>query len=206
MPSKKNPTIQTYDKVAQRYFERNKDRSPIDDQLKRFIRLLKSQGVANMPVIDVGSGPGFDTETMRREGLHCMGLDLSWSMLHTGKQRFANDSVLGNMLHLPLNRSAGGLWCCASFLHLRREEAPRALEEFARVLVQSGLLYLSVKEGDGHHWSSEPYGGKTRRFFTLWKSSELDPVIQNAGFEILESSEESWTGDSIWLTRFAARI
>jgi ubiquinone/menaquinone biosynthesis C-methylase UbiE len=206
MPSKTDPTIQTYDEVAQRYYERNKDRSPIDDHLRRFIRLLKSQGLADMPVIDVGCGPGFDTATMRKEGLHCLGLDLSWSMLRAGMRHYSDDYIMADMMKLPFGESAGGLWCCASLLHLQRDEMPLALEEFARVLVQNGLLYLSVKEGDGHRWSNASYGGNARRFFTLWKPSDLDRLIQDAGFRILYSTMESWTGESVWITRFAAKI
>ena len=206
MPSKTNPTIQTYDEVALRYFERNKDRSPIDDHLRIFVRFLKSQGVAEMPVIDVGCGPGFDTATMRKEGLHCLGLDLSWSMLRAAIGHYSDDYIIADMMKLPLSESAGGLWCCASLLHLKRDEMPFALKELSRVLVRNGLLYLSVKEGDGHRWSNAPYGGNARRFFTLWKPSDLDRLIQDAGFRILDSTMESWTGESPWLARFAARI
>ena len=205
MPPKTNPTIQTYDEVAHHYFERNKDRSPIDDHLKRFVRLLSSQGVADKPVIDVGCGPGFDTATMRKEGLQCMGLDLSWSMLLTGKLHYSDDYIMANMMKLPLSASVGGLWCSASLLHLQRGDVPSALEEFARVLVQNGLLYLSVKEGDGHIWSNVPDWANARRFFTLWKPNDLDRLIQDAGFRILHSTTESWTGETVWLNRFAAR-
>ena len=37
-----------------------------------------------------------------------------------------------------------GLWSSASLLHLAREDVPATLEEFGRVLVPDGALFVSV--------------------------------------------------------------
>ena len=201
----RNPTIRTYDNVAQQYFERNKDRSPVEHQLARFRELLKEQGVEHLPALDIGCGPGFDASSLRARGLNCIGVDLSMSMLEAGKQHFEGDYILSDMRRLPIAKKIGGLWVCASLLHLTREEAPQAIAEFARVLAPKGLLCLSVKEGSGERWTDAPYGGDARRFFTLFNPEELDDMIVSAGFQILYSSAESWTGETVWLTRFAVR-
>ncbi len=206
MSPENNPTLQTYNEIAQRYYDRNKDRSPIDHHLRHFIELLNNQGLAEMPVLDIGCGPGFDTTRMREEGLRCIGLDLSWGMLRTGQLHFPNGYVLADMLRLPAGKVVGGLWSCASLLHLERDQLPAALKEFSRVLVKNGILYLSLKTGVGHTWSDAPYGASTRRLFTYWEPSDLDALIEAAGFQIQHALVEALAGDADWLARFAVRF
>lgn len=77
-----------------------------------------------------------------------------------------------------------GLWVCASFLHIPREEALAALGGFRRVLRPGGLLYLSVKEGEGEIWRD--YGEGRRSFTTFYHLEELRQLVEKAGFEIVE--------------------
>jgi len=85
------------------------------------------------------------------------------------------------------------------------DQLPAALKEFSRVLVKNGILYLSLKKGVGHKWSDAPCGGSTRRLFTYWEPSNLDALIEAAGFQIRHSLVETLAGDADWLTRFAVR-
>jgi ubiquinone/menaquinone biosynthesis C-methylase UbiE len=203
MPFDSGPTIRTYNQIALHYLERRKDRSAIAHHLARFTEILLGKGLADLPVIDIGCGPGFDTAAMRAAGLNSIGLDLSWSMLKAGKRYYPGSFVQADMLRLPLNREVGGLWSCASLLHLPRSEMPNALNEFARVLVPGGLLYLSVKEGTGQKWSTATGGQPGPRLFTYWQSSTLDGLIEAAGFRLVHSSAETSSEGTTWLARFA---
>jgi ubiquinone/menaquinone biosynthesis C-methylase UbiE len=206
MSADKNPTIKTYDQVAKEYLKRNQDRAPILDLLNRFTGLVYRQGVSTLPVIDVGCGPGYDAAALCKEGLQCYGLDLSWKMLKTGTEHFGGEYIMADMSRLPFSSGIGGLWCCASLLHLHRQELPLVLEELARILIQNGLLCLSVKEGEGGRWTNSPFGDNAQRYFTYWKQDELDPLIEAAGFRILFSTADKMTEKSVWLSRIASKI
>lgn len=167
--------------------------------------MIKEHKLGDLPVLDIGCGPGYDTEAMREEGLHGIGLDLSWCMLQMGMRYYPGSFMLGDMLSLPTNKVVGGIWSCASLLHLPRVNMAEALEEFARVVVPGGVLYLSVKEGVGQRWSAATDGDPGRRLFTLWKSSALDPLIRTAGFQLVHSTAETSAEGTGWLARFAIR-
>ena len=205
MSPKLNPTIRTYDKIAKHYFERRKDRSAIGHHLARFVQMIEAYQLAGLPVIDIGCGPGFDAAEMRTQGLHCIGLDLSSGMLETARQYYPNSYLMADMLDLPIKQAVGGLWCCASLLHLPRIDMPKALDEFYRVLVPGGVLYLSVKRGKGQKWSTASDGKPGARLFTLWEPAVVDGLIEGAGFQIIHSTSEISQEETTWLARFAIR-
>ncbi len=109
------------------------------------------------------------------------------------------------MRSIPIASRVSGLWVCASFLHIPRQDALRTLSQFARVLESDGILYLAVKYGDGEAWVETSYGHRARRFFTFWLPAELDRLLGEAGFEILENWKNK-TGKTEWLVRLAKKI
>ena len=157
-------------------------------------------------VLDVGCGPGRDTAELRMLGLNAVGFDRSRGMVVQARQRGELPLLLGDMRCLPVPDGAlDGLWCCAAFLHIPKRDGLAVLHEFRRALRRGGILYLSVKQGDGERWHAGEYG--LQRFFAYYQPGELDALLGEAGFAIAES----WTdADSLgrpeaWLNRIAAR-
>ena len=75
-----------------------------------------------------------------------------------------------------------GLWVCASFLHVARDDAPVTLAEFHRVLRPGGVLLLSVQSGTGERVGGL-YDDDSRRF-TLYQPEELRTLVEGAGFTV----------------------
>lgn len=198
-------TISTYNEVAEQYHSRWQDRSPIKDLANRFVSMLTVYGLTEELIVDVGCGPGFDTAIFRQRGLWTVGLDLSHKMLQIGKRHYSGQYILADMRHLPFGRKIGGLWVSASMLHLPHSAVPATLENFANVLVAGGLLYLSVKLGKGDERSLGPY--QSTRYFAFHQPEELDLLINQAGFHIVEGwQNEEPANQTQWLIRFARKI
>jgi len=195
-------TRNTYDRIASDYAAKTCHRLPLQASFDRFLDHLSPGSV----VIDVGCGPGFDTVELRRQGMRAVGVDYSWNMMQTGKRQYRLEGpyVQADMRWLPFCRAAGGLWACASLLHIRRDDVPRALAGFARVLKPEGILYLSVKLGQGEEWTDFSCGQAARRFFVYWQPEALDAVLDAAGFDQVEGWLEE-AGDTTWLGRLVRK-
>jgi SAM-dependent methyltransferase len=192
-------TRETYDKVAARFLENCRDRTPIAPWLERFARRVG----AGAAVLDLGAGPGFDSAELRRFGLSPISLDLSLGMLRAGLREFPGPRVRGDARHLPFpDGSLAGVWANASLLHLPAADAATALRQVRRVLRRYGVLHVSVKSGAGAGWESERYGEP--RWFQYWSETDLDTLLAQSGFEITESWANS-TPRADWLVRHARR-
>lgn len=190
-------TRRTYDRVARRFLENTRDRSVVSPWLRRFAERL-GPGAA---VLDLGAGPGCDSAELRRLGLRAISVDLSLGMLRAGLAEFPGPRVQADARRLPLRTgSVAGVWANASLLHLAPQEAAAALREARRVLCAPGLLHVSVKSGRGAEWESGRYGEP--RWFQYWSATDLDAVLETAGFGVVARWSSS-TPRADWLVRHA---
>jgi hypothetical protein len=71
------------------------------------------------------------------------------------------------------------------------------------VLRAAGLLHVSLKSGAGAEWEAERYGEP--RWFQYWSGPDLDALLVDTGFAIVESWANS-TARADWLVRHAVRV
>lgn len=181
-------TLATYEAVADTYRERHSDRKSIAQFLDRFFDLLEGNRV-----LDVGCGPGWESATMSEAGKSVVGIDLTSAFLTAARSEAPDtDFARMDMRRLGLaEETFDGIWACASFLHIPRENAPATLREFRRVLAPGGTLFLAVKRGSGTR-TGDGYA-EDERTFTLYEPPELRRLVEEAGFEIVRlDAEEAW--------------
>jgi SAM-dependent methyltransferase len=157
-------------------------------------------------VLDVGCGPGRDLAALRAQGLQASGFDRSRGMLAQARQRGALPLALGDIRPLPVRAGAlNGLWCCAALLHIPKRESRAVLAEFGRALCPGGVLYVSVKQGQGERWHNDVDG--QRRYFEFYEPAEIDELLISGGFAIVEqwADADSRRRPDAWLSRIATR-
>ena len=192
-------TRETYDKVAARFLENTRDRSPIAFWLVRFAQRLAPGAL----VLDLGAGPGFDSAELRRLGLRAISLDLSLGMLRAGLREFPGPRVQADARRLPFpDGSFAGVWASASLLHLAPADTVTAVQEVRRVLHDGGIVHVSLKSGAGAEWEAERYGEP--RWFQYWSAPDLDALLADSGLQVTESWVNS-TARADWLVRHAVR-
>lgn len=192
-------TRRSYNLLAQDYYDRRQDRSVLDPLIDHFLEQL----AAGDRVLDVGCGPGFESNTLRQRGLHVVSFDLSLSMLRVAGKSFKGPVTLGDMRCLPFNRAFDAIWSCASLLHLSRSEVPAALNSFRDSLNDDGVLFVAVKRGEGEETHSRPFGQP--RFFTYWQDEPFDKLLIEAGFRI-ETTGPYSDPEHPWLHRIARKV
>jgi hypothetical protein len=97
-----------------------------------------------------------------------------------------------------------GVWANASLLHLDRESLPLVLSRLADATEPGGVLFASVKEGDGEDWSI--HGNVTApRFFTYWREEPLRSAANGAGWRVEQVERGSGERGEGWLQVTAVR-
>ncbi|HEU5157495.1 MAG TPA: class I SAM-dependent methyltransferase [Streptosporangiaceae bacterium] len=157
--------------------------------------------VAGSPVLDIGCGGGRDARLLAGRGRRVVACDISASMLTCARDHTAAPlrPLIGyvrlNMLDLPFaDMSFGGVWACASLLHLPSQDIPRALSDIRRTLVPGGRVALSMRAGEGEGWRD---GGTLpgRRWFTFVDPPGFAAELTRLGFcdvEIQFAGRRDW--------------
>ena len=192
-------TRDTYDRIGERFLANARDRKVFAPWFDRLAAAL----CGGARVLDLGAGPGIDSAELRRRGLRPFSLDFSMGMLRAGAREFPGPRVQGDARRLPMAvGSLEGVWANASLLHFSPDDAAAALDEIARVLKVGGLLFVTLKQGDGAEWESTRYGEP--RFFQYWTGEALDRALALAGFCIVAAQVDEGPLNT-WLVRLASR-
>ncbi|MGB1250058.1 MAG: class I SAM-dependent methyltransferase [Candidatus Promineifilaceae bacterium] len=196
-----NETMQTYAQIADTFLKVNNRPKRHAYEIGRFLSLLPT----NSLILDVGCGPGYDAATFRQQGYRAIATDLSLEMMQVGRGQFGGSYLQADMCHLPFGPIFDALWISASLLHLPKPNAIVAIAEFARLLKPNGILFMTVKEGDGDGMTKEAYGYPLRRYFNYWHSAELDGAL-STNFTPVDGWRKVYpNGTQPWLVRFAQR-
>lgn len=176
-------TIAVYDQIAAAFAARWGSLR-LDRALDTF-----AQAVPNpRRVLDLGCGPGRDMGFLTELGCQVTGLDASAGMVSEARHVLPNAVLVQANLRLPpfAAGSFDGVWACASLVHLPHTALPHALVTISQLLRwPGGVLYLALKGGTGEQWVA--HAENRRLFFAYYQLSEIETVLDQAGFQVLES-------------------
>lgn len=132
-------------------------------------------------VVDLGCGAGRDLKAFADRGFMPVGLDVSENLAKIAHEYSAQPVVVGDLRKLPFaSNSFSAGWASASLLHLSRDDAGLALGEIRRVLTAGGILFSSVKHGQGERADAQG------RWFSYYGSVEWQCLLEAHGFAVIE--------------------
>jgi len=184
-------TRTSYDAIAVSYAERFADAEvarPLDravlDAFAGYVR-----GTGDLPVADIGCGPGRVTAYLSGLGLTAFGIDLSPGMIEVARGSHPGLRFeVGSMLDLDLpDGSVGGVLAWYSTIHVPDEQLPRALAEFRRVLVPGGHLLLAFQVGDEPLRLTEAMGQAISLVFRRRRPERVAELLSRAGLPVRAS-------------------
>jgi len=201
MDERVRQTVETYERVAETYASIHDDREQVAELVEQFVTAVDGafdDSFACSPrVVDVGCGPGWESASFAEVGFDAVSFDLTRSFLDETRERVPDASVVrGDMRALPFtDDSFDGLWACASLLHVPEAEVPSTLADFERVLVDGGVVLVSMKRaetGDDDGTGQSPYGSDERHF-ERYEPETLTRLFTEAGFTVRDSNtNEGW--------------
>lgn len=191
-------TIKTYDIYAEIY-ALNVENKLIQFQLNKFIQLLPK----NATILDAGCGSGRDAKYFSEEKLNVIGIDLAKGMIEQAKK----NNILVEKMDIKKMKfekeSFDGVWCMVSFSNIPKKDSKQVLKNFYNILKKEGIIYISTKHGEGENTILQEKYNNQPIFYSFYNQKELTKLIEDNGFEILESTTSP---DSKWIEIFAKKI
>lgn len=182
-----------------------------EKQITTFVKELKGK-----KILDAGCGGGRDIQEFVNRGFTVDGIDYSHKTITQCKKAV---QILSPRVRLYVrdiretklsSAQYDGVWACASLLHLQKQDIPLALREWKRLLKKDGVLFVSVKEGQGEVMLPDKIG---KRFFSFFAIDEIKNLVKAEGFTVfqVERIEDAMltgknTGATVWICVFAKKL
>lgn len=184
--SKSKITIDSYNKTAEEYYKIVTSFEVLPE-LEKFMNLAKENG----KILDLGCGPGHHSRVFVDNEFKVQGIDLSTEMIAIAKKEVsgANFQVM-DILNLNFeNESFDGIWASASLLHIPKKSLKSVLIQLQSILENDGVLYISLKKGEGSEVLKDFRYGGVDKFYVYYRSEEIYELLKSVGFEIIEKEE-----------------
>jgi ubiquinone/menaquinone biosynthesis C-methylase UbiE len=168
-------------------------RSRPEGELVRLAREFAAQ-VPGRRLLDVGCGPGHHAHLFADWGYEVVGIDASAAMIELA--RSGKRSEPAPQFHVARMQQIGalfpenafdGAWISASLLHVPEEETPAVLAAVHRIVVDRGVVHVSLKEGSqGARVVPVPasYELPLEREFTFWEDEQFRRLVEGLGFAV----------------------
>ncbi|TWT03777.1 bifunctional 2-polyprenyl-6-hydroxyphenol methylase/3-demethylubiquinol 3-O-methyltransferase UbiG [Reyranella sp. CPCC 100927] len=206
--------LETYDAIADHY-----DGVTAAPAIRAWKEASMRRFAAYLPgtrVLVPGCGEGRDSRYLQSLDLEPLSFDLSSRMLALARGKDPHGRYtcldLRDMNRLPAG-AFDGIWASGCLYHLTKAEFIDCIAACRALLAHSGVLYVSMKEGQGERYEEPtlgpryPGGDAARallrgvRFYAYYQRDELLAAL--AGFDVLHEQrvEPAEGGFEFWLRK-----
>lgn len=184
----KNLNKNFYDKEALDFFYRTYNLD-LTNLYKKFLPYVKKDET----ILDIGAGSGRDSKYFSDNGYKYVAIDVSTKLAQIAKDVLDITIIEKSILDISYSHEFGGIWACASLLHLNNNELEQALYKIAKAAKKNSYVYLSFKYGDFS-------GVRDQRYFNDMTMEKFN-TINHSNLIVVESwiTSDASKRDVKWL-------
>ena len=188
MTDKYQQTIDTFNHVAEQYWNKFKNFKPYEQTYDWFLNQLP-QGDTDL--LEIACGPGNVSCYLleKNNKINLTGIDVAPNMIQLAKEHNPNGeySVLDCRDIKSLNRYFDAIMCGFCLPYISWADSQKLINDMASILQPNGLLYLSTTKGSK---SEEGYKGSKSSSGSVYvhyhDSDEILNCLRNNNFKIIE--------------------
>lgn len=173
-----------YNRVSNNYHSEHAGKLLAQDQLDEFISLVNPPA----QVLDIGCGPGFDLKYLAERYI-VKGIDISGKFVDIARFENPNSEIiLADIVDYELPKNFyKGIWARDSIHHIPKEHLDNVFKKIADALVEGGIFYTIVREGEGDIIEKEKKSySYVERFYHLFTAQELQDRAEKAGLTLVK--------------------
>lgn len=137
-----NATLKFYNQNA-KYFVDSTLNVDMSELYSEFLPRVTPKG----HVLDAGCGSARDAVYFKQQGFTVSAFDASEELAALASHYLQQSVEVSTFQQLDIVNQYDGIWCCASLLHVPKNELPSVFINLQKALKPSGILYVSFKYG-----------------------------------------------------------
>lgn len=183
-----NEMAKTYNAIANKYEKEAEEDWKDKEYVNKFLKYLEHKS----SVLDIACGTGELLKYYNDIGLKTTGIDISKAMVDISKNKVPNANIMNMSLYDvdKLEEKFDGISITFTLVHIPKEKINEVIEKINRKLKDNGTIFIvfttSLKEG----LQPEPLDNNYKYYAINYSIDEVCNILENNGFEILESKEE----------------
>ena len=167
-------TVESYELIADDYARETAGGGVLAFALARLAETLPAAHV-----LEIGSGPGWDADSLEEAGLAVRRTDITQAFIDLQRDRGKQVDRLD-----AINDDFGGPYDAVVALHVLQhvepDDLPAVLAKVAGALRPGGRFLVSIPLGEGAGWEIGESGSPYYR--ALWNQAEFTAKLESAGF------------------------
>lgn len=179
----------TYNAIAVKYEKEAQE----DWKDKKYVDMFLNQFNSNAKILDIACGTGELLKYYTDKGFVANGIDISKEMVNISKRKAPDANAIEKSLYDidKLEERFDGISATFIFVHIPKEKINDVIKKIKGRLNQNGIFFMlfttSLQEG----MQEEPLDNRYKYYVVNYSKEEIENVLTDNGFEILESVEET---------------
>ena len=205
-------TLEVYDVAGKVYLENSIKHDMLDlekakrkkDKLHEFIRKSFEVLPIGSKIIEIGSANGENAKYISSLGYTVTASDIANCFLDEIKKA-GFDPIKFNVIEDEFPGKFFGIFCWKVFVHFTKGDALKVLKKSYLALEENGIFIFNVinrevKQTD-EEWVDFPkeYHMGVMRYYNYYYKEDLDKMIKDVGFEIIDFRKEGGEDNNKWL-------